>query len=329
MKIKTIFFLLLSLLILSPSRVSAQTLDPDLDLVIFPPTAYLTVKPGTSITHRILLKYDGKVAIEVMPELVDFATDGLTGTPILQKPSQLSYIQLQNPGQELGIPFKLIPGSQIELVLAIDPPLHAKQDEFPLSLVLTAIPDTTVVFDGGSTQASGAVASNVILSIQNDYDNLGELLIDQIKLPKIIDSFASIKFTTLVKNTGRNAVAAGGQIKLRHGWSKKELKQWFVYPDVILADSTRELRTLLQDPSDLSPEDEVVFEKPNYKPPFLIGPYEVTVELSSANQDNEIAHERTQKVLALPFSVIGLLIFGVILYAIYQKFEQSQSKNTS
>ena len=62
------------------------------------------------------------------------------------------------------------------------------------------MPDTQVIFDGGSAQTSGAIASNVILSVQDDLDNQGELQIEKIQLPKIIDSFGVIKFTTLVKN---------------------------------------------------------------------------------------------------------------------------------
>ena len=321
---KTIISCLLFLLsFLFTPKVSAQTTNPDLDLIIFPPTAYLTIKPGTSLTHRIIIKYEGTVRVKILPELVDFTTNGLTGTPVLQKPSQLNYIKLQNPDRQLGTSFILEPGAQVELILAINPPLHAKRGEHPLSLVLTAIPDTTVIFDGGSAQASGAVASNVILSVQDDFDNQGELQIEKIKLPKIVDSFASINFEALVENIGRNGVSATGQIRLNHNWSGKELKHWYIYPDVILANSTRQLRALFQNPDDLSPEDEVVFEKLSYKPPFLIGPYEVTVELSSANRPNSAFHQRTQTVIALPLSVIGLLGLGVGIYIFIHKFDQN------
>jgi len=320
MKLKTIFYLLFSLFFLFPPLVNAQSIVPDLDLTIFPPTAYLTVKPGTSLTHRIILKYEGTVRAKILPELVDFTTDGLTGTPVLQKPSQLDYIKLQNPDKQLGTPFVIEPGTQTELMLTIEPPLHAKQGEQPLSLILTAIPDTTVIFDGGSAQASGAVASNIILSVQNDFDNQADLRIEKIRLPKIVDSFSSINFKVLAKNIGRNAAAATGQIRLNHGWSGKELKHWYIYPDVILANSTRELRSLAQDPDSLNPNnDEIIFEKLNYKPPFLIGPYEVTVNLSSANQPNNTTHQRTQTIIALPLSIIGFLILGVSLYIFITK----------
>ena len=316
--------LLLSLFLLAPLKVQAQSSKPDLDLTIFPPTAYLTVKPGTSLTHRVILKYEGTVRVKILPELVDFTTDGLTGTPVLQKPTQIKYVKLQNPDKQLGTPFLLEPNSQVELVIEIDPPLHAKLGEQPLSLVLMAVPDTTVIFDGGSAQASAAIASNVILSVQNDFDNQGELQIEQIKLPKIVDSFASIKFETLVKNSGRNGAAITGQVRLNHGWSGKELKRWYIYPDVILANTTRQIRALIQDPDDLNPEDEVVFEELSYKPPFLIGPYEVTVEISSVNQPNSAFHQRSQTIIALPISIVGLLGLGVGLYILIHKLEKNK-----
>lgn len=323
----SILISLLTVFLITAAPVQAQTTNPDLDLTIFPPTAYLMVKPGTSLTHRVILKYEGKIRVKILPELVDFITDGLTGTPILQKPSQLKYIQLQNPDKQLGTPFLLEPGTQVELVIKVDPPLHAKRGEQPLSLVLTAVPDTTVIFDGGSAQASAAIASNIILSVQDDFDNQGELQIEKIKLPKVVDSFSSIKFETLVKNVGRNGVAATGQIRLHHGWSGKELKHWYVYPDVVLANSTRQLRALFLDPAELNPKDEVVFEELSYKPPFLIGPYEVTVELSSANQPNGSLHQRSQTIIALPLSVIGLMGLGVGIYFLVRKLDQNKPLN--
>lgn len=301
-----------------------MTMNPDLNLTIFPATTYLSVKPGTSITHRVLLKYEGTTRINVLPELVDFKTDGLTGTPILQKPSQLSYVTLQNPGKDLGKIFVIEPGSQVELVIKVDPPLHAKLGEQPLSLVLTANPDTTVVFDGSSTQTAAAIASNIILSVQNDFENQGQLEIEKIQLPRVVDSFSTIKFSTLVKNTGQNAVAAAGEMRINHGWSGKELKHWYIYPDLVLADNTRQLRTTFQKPEDLDSDVEIVFEDSTYKPPFLIGPYEVRVELTESGQPNHNIQKQAATIWAFPFSIIGLILLGIALYIIINKLKLKQ-----
>lgn len=296
-----------------------------LNLTIFPSTAYLTVKPGTKITHRVLLKYDGTTPIQVTPQLLEFATDGLTGIPLLQKQTSLSWISLKNPSYKLGAPFALQPGQQVELILEIAPPRQTPIAETPLSLVLTTVPTTHIVYDGGSAQTLGAIASNIIVSVQNDFANKGQLQIDQVKLPRLIDSFATLKFNVLAKNVGRNAVAAAGELKLTHLWSGKELKHWYIYPDVILANKTRSLRTLLTDPKTVKTDADVKFADLSYKPPFLIGPYQLTVDLTSANQTTThqpaSVHQRSQTVFAFPFSLIVLLLLGLILYRVASTFQ--------
>lgn len=328
----------------------APSQTPDLDLTVFPPTAYLTVKPGTTSKHQVLLEHQGSAPLTLTPQLVDFETDGLTGRPVLKKPSKLTYIEIKNPGWKLDQATKLKPDSKLQLTLEISPPIHAQLDEYPLSLVLTAEPSTEVIRDGSRAQAGGAVASNIILSVQPDYKNLGELVIEKLNLPRLIDSFGQLKFETLAYNEGRNAVAAQGQVELSHLWSGKVLKNWFIYPDVILADSNRRLRGLLTNPKQLEPGDEVVFEDFSYKPAFLFGPYQIKVSLSDASQEGfenesqegfedesqkqtstdqqDLVHERTKAVFAAPFSAVGLLLLGVVLFLGYNWWEKRLAKKT-
>lgn len=315
-------------------------MNPDLNLTIFPSTAYLTVKPGTKITHRVLLRYNGKTALQITPQLLNFKADGLTGTPLLQDQTSIDWITLKSPEHQLNTPFNLQPGKQIELILEIAPPLHTKIAETPLSLVLTTAPTTsTIIGDGagagtgaetdGNAHTTGAIASNIIVSVQHDFENKGQLQVEKIELPRFIDSFSTLRFSALAKNVGRNAVAAAGEMKLTHAWSGKELKHWFIYPDVVLAEKTRALRALLTDPQEVKPSAAVEFADLSYKPPFLIGPYKVTIELTSADNDSKATntatttnqkptefHQRSQTVFAFPFSIVILLILGVIIYKI-------------
>lgn len=324
---------------------SEDSAVPDLDLAVFPPSAYLVVKPGSIVEHQVVINYEGAMPVYLTPVLVDFETDGLTGQPILKKPSQLDFISFKNSDWQLNQATRVKPDSKLQLTLEVSPPVHARLEEYPLSLVLTAKPSIDIIRDGSRAQASGAVASNIILSVQPDFKNLGELIIEQIKLPKIVDSFQSIDFKVITRNEGRNAVAAQGEIELTHLWSGKTIKHWFIYPDVVLAKNTRQLRGILADPSQLEPGQEIEFEELSYKPAFLLGPYRVTVELSDASQagsnqsdrdqeieqqnfdEQDLVYRETQEVLALPFSVLGLLVLGLIMFVVYSRWEKKKHLN--
>ncbi len=327
----------------TPGETAAE-INADLNLTVFPPTAYLIVKPGAEIEHKILIDYQGSVPIYLTPQLVDFTTDGQSGRPILGETTQLDFISLRNPDWQLGQPTRLKPATQIQLVLDIKPSVRTKLNEHPLSLILMAQPTIDIIRDGSRAQTSGAVASNIILSVQSDYQNLGELIIEQLKLPRLIDSFQNLKFSLKAYNEGRNAVAGQGEITLKHLWSDKTVKHWFIYPDVVLADNKRDLRGTLTDPTELEPDQVVEFEEFSYKPAFLLGPYELTVKLSDSSQvgtaqsqrqaeettDNDnidqkdLVHQETKQVFAFPFSIIGALFLGVIILVVYDRFERQK-----
>ncbi len=334
---------------LSPQSSYAQTesksISPvDLDLAVFPPTAYLVVKPETKIEHQVLVDYQGTVPIYLTPQLVEFTTDGKTGQPLLGEPTELDFITIKNPSWQLGQPTELKPATQLQLVLEIEPSSTVSLDEQPLSLVLMAQPSIDVIRDGSRAQTSGAIASNIILSVQGDFQNLGELIIDQLQVPRIIDSFQNLKFTLNAHNEGRNAVAAQGEITLTHLWSGQTVKKWFIYPDVVLANNNRDLRGTLIDPADLESGQAIEFADFSYKPAFLLGPYEITVKLSDASQEGtaqsnsdkeqqvanidqkDLVHQQTKQLFAFPFSVVGALFLGIVLLLLYHWFEQHSQR---
>lgn len=320
-------FLVFGIFLYFASPIVAQTSAANqFEMTVFPPTAYLIVKPGTTITHRVLVRYDGDRAVNITPRLLDFTADGTSGTPQIKDSTSAKFINLQNLDKDFLKPFAMQPHSQVELVLEISPAAYESNGEYPLTLLLQAEPLTNFVLDGSQAQTSGAVASNVIISVQRDFENQGELEVSQVQVPRFIDSFGHIDFDVLAKNVGRNAVAAGGEIKLQHAWSNKELAHWFIHPDVILADNTRQLRTLAENPQDLELGEDFEFTERHYQSPFMLGPYEISVQLTSANQDENIIHQRNQRVIALPFSLFGAILLGLAIFFGYTRWEQSQQK---
>lgn len=279
----------------------------ELDLTVFPPVAYLGVIPGRTITHKVVLRYNGVGPVTVTPELRDFKTDGLTGTPILDSKNSTPFISIQNQNRSLGKPFLMQPNTTTELIIKISPEATVTQREYPLSLVLIAHPSAPNQLQASSAQTAAGVASNIILSIAEDTENRGDISLDHIKAKRLVDSFGKLKALVVAKNLGANALAVKGTVTL-HQWDGKQIKRWFIYPDVILAGSTRGARTIDLDPQELTPEETVIFSEIEYKNFFLIGPYTLTVQLEDPTGNTEYI---TTSLIALPFSLFVLAFLGV------------------
>lgn len=307
-------------------ELTEQASSAELDLTIFPPVGYLSVKPGESISHRVVLQHHGTIPLQVTPELVSFTTDGKTGAVQLGKPLKHSYIKIQNPDKQLGQPFLLKPKQSLELVLLIAPPAGAELGEQTLSLLLTAQPNTRVVYDTG-TQTSGGVASNIVLAVQDDSENQGRIELDSFRLPKFIDSFGLIKFDILAKNTGRNALAVKGEISLSH-FDNTELKRWFMFPDVVLANNSRLVRGTSQDPTQLANEEVLEVVPLEYDSPFLIGPYTLTATLVSETSSLDSSTELTTTIIALPFSIMAAVLLSAVLYLGVRAWDRRQMRRS-
>ncbi len=341
--IKTFFAFLLTLVLIittACSVIQAQTLvqaqtqpeqvytsplsqDP-LSLTVSPPVSYLHVKPGETLNHTITLKNSGQQTLAVTMSLRDFTTDGQTGQIIIGQGS--IFDKMLNPDLGFGQEFTLKPQENRTVTLKMDIASQAQEKEYPLTVLFAArlLPgdegSKTPQPAQSSTKVSGTVASNLILLIAQDQVNQGQLEIAQLKTVKFVDSFAPIKFSVLVKNSGLNAQPVLGQAQITN-FLGQTINEYFFYPDMILADSTRQIRGVQADPKLLNEQNQLDPEKITnldtnftYQAPFFIGPYQIQVNL-----DND---QETVTVIALPFSLIILSMIGFSLYWGYQKLQK-------
>ncbi len=315
-----IIFTLISFFIASSSVQAAASLD----LKVFPPTAYLAVKPGAGITHQVKLKNEGLYTLEITPVLVDFKTDERSGQVILQQKSDFAYLNLDGDKDKWGREFVIKPGEEKVLNFVIALPSGEEFAEHHLTILFQARQLTYASASANDTLVSAVLASNVILLASPDEQNRGELVIENFSVPKMADSFVGFSFSALVRNIGINAVPITGHIKISH-WPEHEAEIYQLYPDMVLAGDKRLVRAMseaeLQELSEMEGNQAVLVATGEdfaaikadfirqklrsnffYKRPFLIGAYDLELKIG-----DDILQKR---VIVLPFSalLIALLL---------------------
>ncbi len=311
----SVFSFLFLLMPVSPALAQSPA-TPDLaqpfHLSITPPVAYIQVKPGEQFSHTIEVRHLGSVPLNITAKLVDFSA-GESGQGIeLAELSTFPYLTTDSKNQ-LNQPFELQPGQSHKLTLEFDPPAAAVHHEYHLSLLLTGQSQLQSTGEVGAA-VTGTIGSNMVVLVSADQRNLGQMNLKQLDSPKFIDSLGSLTFKVLAENTGATALAASGSAKIIN-WQGKTVAEYNIYPDMVLAHSQRLLRPTKPATDSAQPSLQAT-ENPEfrYQTPFLIGPYTISVTLSNPDQDHTAL---SYQVLALPFSVIALVLIAGSLYLGY------------
>lgn len=293
------------------SPVYAQD-ENGISLQVTPPVSYLHVAPGAAVTHTIILENNGTTEITVMPTISDFTTDGETGRAIVTNELSFPYISL---GQDNAVTEVLIPpGKKAQLTLSITVPKEAEEKEYPLTILFFSRTSVQTTQPTTHSQVSAAIGSNLVVLVakQNVFSKVLSIL--DITAPSIIDSFQNISFTPVVKNESLGAVAASGSAKIVN-WRKQTVTEFEIYPDVILAHNTRELRALLSSANPKKPE----VTSFSYHPRFLIGPYQIIVTLT--NEQGIVITQSIHVFYALPIAFVVVVLIGVALTLIASKIK--------
>ncbi len=307
----TIIFQLLSLVI--PEKARAQLLkNKALSLAVSPPTAYLHLEPDESLIHTISLKNTGDQTLSVTMQLTDFEPDGISGRPILG--TGTVFDKAINPNLSFGEPFLIKPNENRSISLKLDTAKLAVEKEYPLSVLFNAV-SVNDPSNKTSAKVAGSIASNLILFISPNEKDQGDLIIENIDAPVIVDSFFPIQISLLAKNIGLNATPIRGQLKIKNIFNQN-IDEYIFYPDRVLANSTRQVRgvpfsnAVLNKEQKLDPSKVKSLQtKFSYKSLFLLGPYEIEVSLAE--------HQRKITVIALPISLLALIVIGVLMYVSY------------
>ncbi|MBD3279483.1 MAG: hypothetical protein GF390_02100 [Candidatus Pacebacteria bacterium] len=302
----TLLLLLMNLIRLKPAQAQAK-----IDLGIQPASAFLHVKPGEKLQHTISLANKSNQALEFTMSIVDFKADGLTGQPILKRRSSF-YDQVSlNP--DLSKPFVLQAGENKTISLGLQIAKTAPEKEYHLTFLFKAQPVNNRFWqlNGSGSQIGGIIGSNLILYLSPTGEDKSAIDIAQIETNHVIDSLAPLRFSILAENTGKNSQVVQAKAKL-FNWLDQQVNEYFFYPDVILAQSTRLLRGLPASPAITDPQEitwtnyqDQLSTQLQYRPLFLLGRYRLQITVNQQTQQVEI--------WALPFSLIGVVLLGLMI----------------
>jgi hypothetical protein len=225
--------------------------------------------------------------------------------------------------------------------VTFSPPQATTEKEYPLSLVFFTEPLTESDATGVEPQVTGSIASNIVLLVGQTERDRGKVSIEKISPPFLVDSLGGLEFEILAKNSGINATNASGSATITN-WQGKKVAQYYFFPDMILANSTRLLRNITDSPQtniaalssqeiesfleDLDPES--LSTQFRYDPSFLIGPYTITTEIHTNGQATSQESQQSQQIsisnvtiIALPYSIIAVGAVLLIGWAIFYTFK--------
>lgn len=290
-----------------------------IDLAVGPPTTYLHLKPGTTSSQRLVIEQKGSLVLDITPSLVDFASDGKTGQPALKDTSTFRYATLTLPNdaspQADSHTFTLTPQQKKNISVNFDIPSNATEGEYPLTILFRAKPSEATTIGAGESEVSAVVGSNIIVLISKSGKDQSQLTLEKIDSMRFIDSLMPLSFTITAKNDGGNASTASGSATISDS-QQHQLAEFPFYPDMVLANSTRQLRTT---PSleKAAVDPSLITSVFNYKSWFLIGQYTIQAKLENTTSNQNTDSELTQTVIALPFSFV---IVAILCLAVWRFF---------
>jgi len=310
-------------------KAHAQS-GPKYSLTVSPTLVEIRMKPGKQVIKAFTLTNNGSSDLEITPSIRSFTDKD--GMPMyLPDSSPPSFVSLFNTDKKLNEPFILKQKQIDQVILQITPSETLQERDYYFSLFFSG--RSAASSQSGeqtmySGQAEGQIAIQVLLTIANTADNKGKLVFENIRLPKLIDSFFPFPFQAEARNIGTEYSPIQGSLTIKPKFFYPEESHDFL-PENILAGSTRPIRIMQNtDSTQNTPPDTAnstssgekradrIFQ---YKKPFLFGPVSVTAKIGDAA--NSDTYEQT--VVAVPFVLIGILVLLAGIPILYRRYTQS------
>lgn len=315
------------LIVMAPA-VRGQTLS----LGVYPPLLEVMIQPGKSITQVYKLTNGGETDLAFTSLIVPFeSADEFGNIKLLSESGSVNFrsqsvpfrgwFSFQNADLDLGQKFILKTNQEQEIVLKIQIPENALQEDYYATMLFETLPG---VFIGGASasQAQAKIGSNILLTVSKEGRPFKKaeivefgLLSSIFNLP-IIDSFDKPQFVLRIKNTGKAYFKPIGTISVSGWMGQKYLLD--LLPENVLVDSVRALKCANPDFSKSGSLEE--FGPCRLESKFLLGRYQAGVEFGLDKTNVEYSADTT--FFAFPFK----LILGVTIAIILTRLIKSKLK---
>jgi len=303
-----IFFVFSLLYLFSPTKVEAQSLG----LSIYPPLLEVMIKPGKSITQVYKLTNEGETDLLMTSKIVPFEPADELGNIVIRDTGNeiRNYFSFQNADLALGQNFTLKAGSQQQIVLRIDIPQQAKEDDYYLTLLFETNPQENLSLQpGGISSAQAKIGANILLTVSETGEPPRKAEITEFKIKnslfkigswQFLDSFTNPVFVLRLKNSGRSLFKPMGTITTTGWLGQKYFSD--LLPENVLIKSIRQVQC-----------DQI-------KPKFLFGPYQAKANfgLDKISED----YQQTLHFFAFPFSLTAGLLFLILIFYLIKKYSR-------
>lgn len=281
------------------------------NLGVSPPTAYLRVKPGESALHTIILTNAGEQPISLIPELVSFRPDGLTGNPVLLEQLEFPYL---DTARTPTTPIILQPEQQYQFPIHIIVPGDAQEAEHTLTVLFRREADASL---GSTSAVGGVIGSNLIVLVSGTEQIPAQFEVADWQTPRLIDSLGTLRAAPIITNNSFAAQVASGSAAIVGPFGNTVADQT-MFSEVVLGESSRQLRWIHTPSTPTEPAE--LSEYIQHKQPFFFGPYTLLLEMA-INVDGSIQYQTLEyRFFAIPFSLLISIGFIVGVAFMYKKY---------
>ncbi|MCL5439096.1 MAG: hypothetical protein M1268_03860 [Patescibacteria group bacterium] len=307
-----------------------------LSLGVYPPVIKIEVNPPVSINTPITIENQGEEPVNLKIQFKRFTqgpNENGEVSHLLEKdlypwpdPKIFEKIQVLSENGNTIETVALAPQQRRTVMLHVGLLKDEPPGEYYFSIIFLANPDFSQQNESTLSEASGGIATNILLSIGPKGKAKGAL--EEFSSPFFLEK-GPIPFTVRIKNTSDHIVVPQGLIVIKNVFGQT-IGKVELLPVNILSDTIRSIPDSLQSPEATPPAK---FEIRNSKfeiPPkavwyesFLLGPYNAT--LTVALSDQGPVFKKTIYFFAFPLQyAIGLLI-AIILILIIRKRLKNKS----
>jgi hypothetical protein len=299
-----------------PASISAQS---DYALSVYPPSAYLKIKPGTTASHTIELTNTTTNTIVVTPKVFDSKPKADSGYPEMQP--TFSFPFLSDQVQQMS-PIVIKPGETNNFSLNFTVPPEAITKEYPLTVLFSSTIEQTSINNQADSNSKlyGVIGANLVILVSGDETLPNLLQVANIAAPRFLDSLRGLSFTPMLINQGVQTVVASGSATIVDTFGKTVFQAQF-YPDMVLGKQQRSARALTPQKNSKLPEPTVF----SYDPLFLLGKYTITTKIIDVQ--GNISNSHTKTVIALPYSFLIVLFFISVGWVFSRKLVTTKSQD--
>ncbi|HSW90043.1 MAG TPA: hypothetical protein VLH19_04185 [Patescibacteria group bacterium] len=293
---RKIFFLLSLLALYFPVTARAQTA---VELIVSPPIQTLEMDQSQQANFSVSFKNNSSLPITVRITANQFVSDNQSGIPKVDWKRTTPLVHLNSDTLVMGKAFPFPAGAKQQFFFTATP-TRADKDFYAVVLFETADQDSSTT--GSGAQIQSRIGSTILVRANNSLVQKGNIH-TTLSLPKIIDMFDTAPINLALQNDMNTLLQVRGVVTLKDRGGNP-LETFAIFPDVVLAQSSRNLRGTKE---------------------FAVGPlfpgvYSIESMVVGPTNTDKV----TETLYVLPLRIVGLVLALLLILVLAQKLRRKK-----